>query len=229
MFLRIDVSGGLSALLKVLVQHVDDLVRHVADFYVSRLSPRTTVVVFAIVYTAAMIFFQLHSKIPPWRENAPIDLLNGCLLWMLSIVALIMASLTRHAPQKSLMWLLGSSVLGLVALDEIFGIHEAARHVIDDDDPKIFMALVAAIALLILVKVEKIRGTPLRLLVAGYAVQFAYLMSDLGDGDFFDIRFGHRDVLRIVEEGLEFSAMSMYFIAFMFILFDKLHEGHGPS
>jgi hypothetical protein len=55
----------------------------------------------------------------------------------------------------------------------------------------------------------------------------AIRLSDVrhGDGDFFDIRFGHPDVLRWIEEYLEISAMSFYFAAFMLILVNELQPG----
>ena len=73
------------------------------------------------------------------------------------------------------------------------------------------------------------RGTQLRLLLWGFALQCLYLLSDLGDGDFFDLTFGHSDNLRILEECLEFSAMACYLSAFMLILLHAVRPAEAPS
>ena len=185
-------------------------------------SPNIVIVAFILLYIAAATVFQIRSDIPPWRENAPIDLMNGSLIWMVAIIALVMAMITRRDPIRSLMWLAGAAALGFVALDEIFGIHEAAQHIRDDDDAKIFMAVGAALALVVLVRVQRVNRLCLRLIVAGYTTQLLYLISDLGDGDFFDLTFGHLDALRYVEEYLELLAMSFYFAAFMLVLLQEI-------
>ena len=206
---------------KAALSKLDQFSKVYAGFF----TPPVMVLTFVIVYIAATTVFQIVSDIPPWRENAPIEFMNGSLIWMCAAISLVMAAITRDDPIRSLMWFAGTAALGFVALDEIFGIHEAARHIADDDDPKILMVMGAAVALIVLASVESLRGLCRRLLIIGYALQFAYLMSDMGDGDFFDIRFGHRDVLRWIEEYLEVSAMSFYFAAFMLILVNELRPG----
>jgi hypothetical protein len=173
---------------------------------------------FLVAYAAAAAAFQWISKIPPWVDGAPVDIMNGAMIWMTAMIALIMAYLTSSRPVASLVWLLGSAALGVVALDEFFGMHEHASKIRDDDDPKILMALGAGIALAILIRVQKIRGAPLVLLAVGFLVHCLYLMSDLGDGDFFDVTFGNPDGLRVVEEILEFTAMGFYLSAFALVL-----------
>jgi hypothetical protein len=45
---------------------------------------------------ASATVFQITSDIPPWRENAPIDLMNGSLIWMCSAISLVMAAIARR-------------------------------------------------------------------------------------------------------------------------------------
>ncbi|MFN0194503.1 MAG: hypothetical protein ACKVP5_21440 [Aestuariivirga sp.] len=173
---------------------------------------------FLTAYAAAAVAFQLISKIPPWVDGAPVDIMNGTLIWMTCLIALMMSFLTSGRGISSLIWLAGSAALGVVALDEMFGMHEHASKIRDDDDPKILMAIGAGVALTTLVRVEKIRGAPLALLIIGFVIHCLYLLSDLGDGDFLDLTFGNPDGLRILEEVLEFSAMSAYLAAFVLVL-----------
>jgi hypothetical protein len=180
--------------------------------------PGVLLACFLTAYAAAAVAFQSISKIPPWVDGAPVDILTGSMIWMTCLIALMMSFLTSGQVLSSLIWLAGSAALGIVALDELFGMHEHASKIRDDDDPKILMALGAGVALSILVRVEKIRGAPLALLITGFAIHCLYLLSDLGDGDFFDITFGNPDGLRILEEVLEFSAMSAYLSAFVLVL-----------
>jgi hypothetical protein len=184
---------------------------------------------FLMSYAAATVAFQWISKIPPWVDGAPVEVMNGAMIWMTSMIALIMAYLTSSRPLASFVWLLGSAALGVVALDEFFGMHEHAAKIRDDDDPKILMTLGAGIALAILIRVQKIRGTPLLLLAAGFVLHCLYLLSDLGDGDFFDITFGNPDGLRIAEEVLEFSAMGFYLSAFVLILIGTATGAAAPA
>jgi hypothetical protein len=189
--------------------------------------PRALILFLALFILAATLY-QIRSPIPPWKENAPIDLMNGSLIWMCSATALLMAAIARKDPVRSLMWFLGCGALAFVALDEIFGIHEKVRTVMDDDDPKIVMALIAAFALAVLIKVQRVKGLPRTLLLIGFGFHFIYLMSDLGDGDFFNITFGYPDVLRWLEEYLEVTAMSFYFSGFALILEGEMRLGSVP-
>ena len=192
--------------------------------YRNVLTPGVLIPAFFLAYAMACGVFQYISKIPPWVDGSPVDILTGSMIWMTCLIALIMASLTSGRFWQSLMWLAGAAALGVVALDELFGMHEHAAKLRDDDDPKILMALGAGVALAVLVKVQKLRGAPLHLLATGFVIHTLYLLSDLGDGDFFDIRFGNADGLRIAEECLEFSAMGCYLAAFVMILLGAIAE-----
>lgn len=193
-----------------------------AATYRKAMTPGFLILAFFLAYALAGITFQYISKIPPWFDGSPVDILTGSMIWMTCIIALLMASLTADNFWKSLMWLAGSAALGVVALDELFGMHEHAAKFRDDDDPKIIMAIGAGVALSILAKVQELRSTPLYLLIAGFVIHCLYLLSDLGDGDFFDVTMGNPDRLRVVEECLEFSAMGCYLAAFILILLAAL-------
>ncbi len=188
------------------------------EAYRKHMGPGTMISVFFAVYLLGAVLFQYISKIPPWEDGSPVDILTGSMIWAVCIIALLMAAINLDRPGLSMIWLAGSAALGLVALDELFGLHEHAAKIRDDDDPKILMALGAGVALFILVRVQRIRGLPLGLLATGFLLQCLYLLSDLGDGDFFDVTFGNPDALRVAEECLEFSAMACYLAAFMLIL-----------
>lgn len=180
--------------------------------------PGVLLACFLACYAAATVAFQSISKIPSWVDGSPVDIMNGSMIWMTCLAALMMSFVRSGKPLLSLIWLAGAGALGIVALDELFGMHEHASKIRDDDDPKILMALGAGVALSILVYVEKIRRAPLALLIIGFALHCIYLMTDLGDGDFFDITFGNSDRLRVTEELFEFAAMNAYLSAFVLFL-----------
>jgi hypothetical protein len=175
------------------------------------------IVLFLVAFVGSATIFQIYDELPPWRDRSAIDMMNGGMIWMLSALALVMAILRAEQPGKAGIWLLGCAALGLVAIDELMGLHERARHIRDDDDPKIAMAVGAGVALYILVRTEALRGRALRFLMAGFAVHILYLLSDMGDGDFFSIAL-ELDTLRWIEEYLEVTAMCCYFVAFVTIV-----------
>lgn len=200
-----------------------------AGLYQRIVSLSVIILGFFAAYLAATIVFQAISKIPPWVDGSPVDIMTGSMIWTCCIIALMMAILTHHQAWLSMIWLGGSAALGLVALDELFAMHEHAAKIRDDDDPKIVMALIAGVGLYVLVKAQQVTGRPLYLLIAGFVVHCLYLLSDLGDGDFFDVTLGNPDALRVIEECLEFTAMSFYLAAFVLILLQTLSPRAAPD
>jgi hypothetical protein len=188
-----------------------------AALHVRLLTPGIAIAGFLVIFILSTIAFQLKSDIPPWHDGSPSDIMNGVLIWMVCVICFIMASATRHDPVRSLMWIAGSAALGLVALDELFSVHEYASKIRDDDDPKIVMALGTAFAIYVLIRVERVSGRPFWLLLTGFAFHLAYLLSDLGDGDFFQISYVEHQSLQGIEEALEYTAMLFYFSAFVLI------------
>jgi hypothetical protein len=211
--------------VKQIAERTATAVGRLAAHYVRLLSPGGAIVAFLAIFVVSAIVFQLRSEIPPWQDGAPSDILNGVLIWMVCLVSFIMAAVTRHDPVRSLVWFAGSAALGLVALDELFAVHEYAAKLRDDDDPKILMALGAGFALAVLIRVQRIRGTPYWLLLCGYLFHLAYLLSDLGDGDFFQIRYVDDQSLRGIEEALEFTAMLLYLPAFLLVALEEFALG----
>jgi len=181
-------------------------------------APATGVLVlFLIAYFSATTVFQLRAETPVSLEGSPMDLMNGGLLWMGSAMALMNAALRFERPSRAALWLLGSAAIGLVALDEIFALHEHSVRVTgDDDDPKILLVSCAALGVLSVVWIERLRGPVLRLLLAGLAVHFTYLIVDLGDGDYFRLPVA-TGPLSWIEEYLELTSSALYFSA-LFVL-----------
>ncbi len=190
--------------------------------------PDYMIALFIFAFVGSATIFQIYDELPPWRDRSAIDMMNGGMIWMLSALALVMAILRADQPMKAGIWLLGTAALGLVAIDELMGLHERARHIRDDDDPKIAMAVGAGIALYVLIRTESLRGRALRFLLLGFAVHVLYLLSDLGDGDFFTIALPI-DTLRWIEEYLEVTAMCCYFVAFVTIVVNAKQPLAAPA
>ena len=74
--------------------------------------------------------------------------MNGGLLWLASSMALMNAVLRSDDLKRSALWLLGCAAIGVVALDELFALHEHSIQVTGDDDhPKILLFLCAVAAI----------------------------------------------------------------------------------
>lgn len=168
---------------------------------------------FLVPYFAATTVFQLRSDFAINMEGSPFDRMNGGLLWLASSMALMNAVLRNDDLKRSALWLLGCAAIGVVALDELFALHEHSIQVTGDDDhPKILLFLCAVAGVFILNKLESLNRKAFWLIVAGLSAHFIYLMVDMGDGDYFTIPVS-KQTLRWFEEYLELTASALYFSA----------------
>lgn len=180
-----------------------------------RLSLEKTVLLYLVsflfAYFAATILFQLRRDVSILDEGSPFDLMNGGLLWLASVMALLNAVLRSEDMRRSALWLLGAAAIGIVALDELFALHERSLELTGDDDhPKIVLLLCAGIGVFVLNKFEQLHPWALRLIVGGLVVHFVYLMVDMGDGDYFTLPFAPM-TLQWAEECLELTGSALYF------------------
>ncbi|MAM63870.1 MAG: hypothetical protein CMH11_20485 [Maritimibacter sp.] len=141
------------------------------------------------------------------------DRLNGSLLWVTSAMALFNATLRSARPMAFMIWLLASATIGVVAIDELFMLHEKAIEITGDDDhPKILLIACAGVGIYILSKIERLHTSAQALLWCGFFAHFCYLLADMGDGDYFDLPLG-RVTLTWIEEYLELTSTALYFSA----------------
>jgi len=119
---------------------------------------------FLIAYFGAATVFQIRSEESFWAEGSPLDVMHGCMLWAASSMALMVAVLRLSKPGLAILWLLGSAAIGVVALDELFMLHEHSVKITGDDDhPKMALILSAAFGIWFLNRVETLRGAVLGL------------------------------------------------------------------
>ena len=184
---------------------------------------------FLIAYFGAATVFQIRSEESFWAEGSPLDVMHGCMLWAASSMALMVAVLRLSKPGLAILWLLGSAAIGVVALDELFMLHEHSVKITGDDDhPKMALILCAAFGIWFLNRVETLRGIVLGLLIAGFLAHVAYLTMDMGDGDYFQVPLANH-VHRILEEYFEMLASSLYFSAFFFHASSLVKETQGAA
>ena len=162
------------------------------------LIPNRVIGIFITGFLGSTSILQLWEDTPPWYGRSAIDLMNGSLIWMLSVLALLCALQRLSRPNLDFAWLLGSAAPALVAIDELFEFHERTENVgIDDDRGKIFLVLCAGIGVAAIIWIERLRGITRAWLCAGYCLHIPYLMADIGDGDFFEMPFISLDALRV--------------------------------
>ncbi|RIJ17542.1 hypothetical protein D1227_03845 [Henriciella mobilis] len=171
---------------------------------------------FLAAFFMSATVFQLRTDEVVWMEGSPLDIMHGSMLWAASSMALMIGVLRIGKPRIATLWLMGSAVIGIVALDELFMIHEHSVKITGDDDhPKMLLIASAGIGIFVLNRIETLRGVVLGLLVAGFLAHILYLVMDMGDGDYFQVPLPNH-VHRTAEEYLELTASALYFSAFFF-------------
>ena len=177
---------------------------------------------FLVLLTCFAVFLQVRSGESPGASGSVIDVFNAGLLWMVSILAVVMASVRTHQRAAFLAWVAASAAAAGLAIDEVFEYHERTVRVVGDDDwSKILMLGGAVVAVAVLWRLESLpRGAKISLL-CGIALQTAYLVTDLGDGEFFQLPIAE-PVLKWVEEILELLAMQAYLVAIVLIVVTTL-------
>jgi hypothetical protein len=173
---------------------------------------------FLVVFTGFAIVLQVQSGEPPNADGTVIDVFNANLMWMVSILAIVMASMRLTRRSAFLIWVAASAAAAGLAIDEVFEYHERTLQVIGEDDwSKVLMWVGALGALAVLWRIEDLsRGAKVALL-AGIGLQTAYLVSDLGDGDLFLLPIAD-PTLRWVEELLELLAMQAYLVGIVLVV-----------
>lgn len=190
--------------------------------------PRMSILLlFLACYFASALFLQIDARntVPPWEDGSAIEEFTGGLLWMLTLLALLVAE-KHHASGlpgsrwRTLFWLAGCAAAAVVAIDELFAFHEYTADpgsLGDDDYVKWLMYLGAAVALVSIAWVER----PPRRVIAAFAVGFLfnslYALVEFGDGDSFRIPYATLDQLRWAEEIFEFLTLASYMVGFTYI------------
>jgi hypothetical protein len=170
---------------------------------------------FYIVYLICAILLQIRSSEPPNTPGSVFDILTGSLLWVISITALLFASLRFGQNSIFFLWLLVSAAAGALAIDEVFEFHEKTKSVVGDDDYiKILFWFSTAIGSYILYRLERPSRRVVLMFLTGYLIHTLYLIADLGDGDFFTLPIP-MDVLHWIEEILEMLFLQMYLAGFL--------------
>lgn len=184
---------------------------------------------FLIAYFGAATVFQIRSGGIVWDEGSPLDIMHGSILWAASSMALLIAVLRLAKPRLAVLWLLGAAAIGVVALDELFMLHEHSVKITGDDDhPKMALIASAGFGIWFLNRVERLRGIVLGLLIAGFLAHISYLVMDMGDGDYFQVPLPNH-VHRTFEEYFEMLASSLYFSAFFFHASSLVKEAQSAA
>jgi hypothetical protein len=192
---------------------------------------------FLACFTAAAVFYQCKSSVPPSVDGAPIELFTGGLLWMLSLVALQLADQRLEVSRgRGLFWLAAAAALGLLSLDETFGYHERTRGGAGDDDHiKLAAWLGVAAVLWLICRLEQPRRLVVAALLAGFAFHCLYGVVEFGDGDYFRVPALSLGTLQLLEEYFELLTLEGYLAAFLFLLYggkagsQTLREPGEPS
>lgn len=180
--------------------------------------PLGLLLLYFATYTACSVFFQLRSEVPPWIDGSPIEYFTGGILWMSSLVSLMIAGVLINRSKRAWLWLFVSAGLALLALDELFAFHEKTSQFLGNDDHiKVFQWLLAGSALYLINRLER---SPLKARSAfalGYVIHGLYILSDIGDGDYFRIPLISMSQLLWTEEYLELFALTAYCIGLVLL------------
>lgn len=166
------------------------------------------------VFLVCAGLLQIYSGLPPQKSGA-IDQLNGALLWASSILTLLIAAQSTRPAWRLLFWLAMSAGFGALAIDEVFEFHESTKFSLGDDDYiKIIAWGCAAIGVYLIWHLSRPARAVVTALMTGFAFTTLWLLSDMGDGDFFTIPIPPANLLWL-EEYFELLAAQFYLTGFL--------------
>lgn len=170
---------------------------------------------FFVVFLVCAIALQVWSGEAPATSGTITDRCSAGLLWAASIVAVMIAARLRGSMAALLGWIVVSAGAGALAIDEVMEIHERTVDMVGEDDyAKILMWMAAVAVVWIMLRFARpsryVRGA----LLVGLALHTAYLLTDMGDGDFFQIPLTGTPA-DWLEEILEILALEAYLAALL--------------
>lgn len=172
---------------------------------------------FFSVFLICAGLLQLRSRIAPQTEGGPLDQMNGALLWATSLMGLFIASARQRADLRCLFWLCVSAGFAALAIDEVFQFHEGTRFSVGDDDYIKIAAWGCALSgAYVICRVAQPTRTVIIAFVIALTFQTLWLLSDMGDGDFFTVPLVPLQTLYWIEEYLEIMA-SMFYLTALFV------------
>lgn len=178
----------------------------------------TLLVPFFVVFTVCAIVFQATSGEAPNTPATVVDQFSSGLLWVGSVVALLIAAHNRRSTRYFLGWLVVSAGAGALAIDEVVELHERTLQTFGEDDySKILIWVAAVAAVAIILRFERAWTYFTIPLVVGLVLHTAYLLTDLGDGEFFQVPLSE-SAGYWTEEILEILALQAYISALLFHL-----------
>jgi hypothetical protein len=170
----------------------------------------------ALFYAVFLIcagLLHLSTGHPPVKGGGVLDQFNAAMLWVTSAIALLIAAERAKPAWKVLFWLAVSAGFAALAIDEVIEFHEATRHSWGDDDYIKMLAWASAgIGAYAICRVAQPTGAVAGSLAIALAFQTLWLLSDLGDGDFFTVPI-ELARLQWLEEYFEILASQFYLTA----------------
>jgi hypothetical protein len=170
----------------------------------------------ALFYAVFLIcagLLHLSTGHPPIKGGGVLDQFNSAILWVTSVIALLIAAERAKPAWKVLFWLAVSAGFAALAIDEVTEFHEATRHSWGDDDYiKMLAWTCAGIGAYAICHVAQPARAVAGSLAIAFAFQTLWLLSDLGDGDFFSVPI-ELARLQWLEEYFEILASQFYLTA----------------
>lgn len=190
----------------------------------ARLPSLTWLLIYFACYFVCSLVVQLDPDAePPWKDGSPIEYFTGSLLWASSILSLLIAE-CRHGGGRKI-WLAISAGFAVLAMDEMFLLHEHSVKLVGNDDHwKLAQWIVTAAGLLWLVRRESASQETRWAWLLGYLVHTVYVAIDFGDGDYYTITFASAETLGWMEEYLELTALSCYFSGLLYLFTSRSFE-----
>lgn len=171
---------------------------------------------FFLVFLVCAVVFQLMSGEPPRTSATVVDRFSSGLLWAGSVVALLLAVEKRREPRTLVGWLIVCAGAGGLAIDEVVELHERTMQVVGEDDySKIVIWLAAVVGVTVILRAQRDSSHSSKALIIGLVLHTAYLLTDLGDGDFFQLPLDSA-IADWVEEILEILALQAYVASMLF-------------
>jgi len=168
-----------------------------------------------LLFLASGVVFQISSGKPP-EISGRLDSFTSSIIWAGSIMSFLIAVEKMHIPRKFLFWCVVSAAFGVVAIDEIAELHEKTLEIFGEDDYiKILMWLSGAVGIFLIYKIDKPIKIAMICLIIGYLCQTGWIITDMGDGDFFTLPIP-RSILLWQEEIFEVLAMEWFLVGFLF-------------
>ncbi len=190
----------------------------------------SSILLYLLAFVLCAFAFQSVSDVPAFQDGSALEVFVAGVLWMSSLVCLLVVERRRTAGFRRAVWLSATAGFFLMAIDETFMLHELVAEATEqstNDHMQVVQLGVAGASLYLLDRIERLPHSARMAFVIGFALHLAYIVTEVGDGDYFQMPWVEDYYpVWVLGEYFEFLAVTVYFLG-LFYFHEALAPGEG--